>query len=429
MDRFAIALAVLLIGCGTASETGDTTVPEGVELVRSSLQRDTHPTLSAAESTQLGQGSREFALALYAQAASDATGNVFVSPYSVSVALAMTYAGARGDTQTEIANALRFKLPEPQLHAGWNSVDLALQGRAKELTSQESKGEGLKLEVTNAVFSQTGFKINPPFLDTLGVSYGAGLYLTDFASNPERSRVAINGWTAKRTNDRIKELLPEGSVDGALLVLLNAIYFKASWLAPFEATNTKRETFHAPSGDVVVEMMHAPNGRYAMGDGYQAVELQYISPSVSMFVIVPDAGRFDAIEDRLDAAFFERVQAELSDDFDVALGLPRFTIAGASVSLKTALKALGMHKAFEGSADFSGIAPGLLISDVLHQAFIDVNETGTEAAAATAVIFQTVSAPPPRKPITLTIDRPFLFAIHDQPTGQILFVGKVVKPG
>ena len=435
MYRTIIAIAALILGitsCSSSTDPGNADAPAGVELLHSSLERETKPNASSEEQAKLGQGSREFALSLYAQAANDKPGNVFLSPYSVSVALAMTYAGAKGDTKTELANALHFSVPEPQLHAAWNAVDLALKGRKDELVSQESMGEGLTLEVTNAIFSQTGFTPNQPFLDTLGVSYGAGLYAADFAKDAERARVAINDWTAQRTHDRIQDLLAKDSLKDALLVLLNAIYFKAAWRSPFEVANTKREAFHARGGDVMVEMMHAPGGRYATGDGYQAIELEYISKSVSMFVIVPDAGRFDAIETGLDAAFFDRVHDALSYDYEVALGLPRFKIEGETVGLKKGLEALGMRKAFTQAADFSGIAgaPGdLQVSDVLHQAFVAVDETGTEAAAATAVVFVATSTPPPKKPVTLTIDRPFLFAIYDQPTGQILFLGRLTNPG
>jgi serpin B len=419
----ATAITTLSLGCGPTSDAGNADTPEGVELLRSSFEREIAPASSSAEQAQLGLSSRAFALELYAQAARGQTDNLFLSPYSVSVALAMTYAGARGDTKTELASALHFDLPEPQLHKAWNAVDFALSSRAS--------GDGLQLEITNALFAQTGFTPNRPFLDTLAVSYGGGLYATDFEGDPERARVSINDWTAQRTHDRIQELLPKSSLEGAMLVLVNAIYFKADWLSPFDPANTRREVFHAPGADVMVEMMHTQAGRYAMGDGYQAVELQYSARNVSMFFIVPDAGRYAAIEAGLNAAFFDDVHGALSTDYDVALGLPRFKFEGATVDLSDALAAQGMRKAFTSSADFSGIggAPGELgLSGVLQQAFIAVDETGTEAAAATAGTAGPVSAPPRKKEIALSLDRPFLFAIYDQPTGQILFTGRVMHP-
>lgn len=450
MNRIAIALLTLVLtllaGCGATntgnpSEPNDPMVdaPEGIELLKSALTREEAPELAATEREQVGQDSRDFALALYAQAA-NAEGNAFISPYSVSIALAMTYAGAAGQTKAEMMSALHFGLPEPALHAAWNSIDRELEGRGDELAGSQgsdpsepqSSGDGLKLEVTNAAFVQRGFMPNQPFLDTLALHYGAGIYAADFATDAEAARLAINDWTAERTNDRIMDLLQPHSLDAAVLVLLNAIYFKASWLTPFDPSLTMPAPFHAPSGDVMVEMMHGSAEMYAVGDGYQALELPYISPSVQMFFILPDEGRFDEIEAGLDRAFFDRVHGELSSNYEVDLKLPRFTIDGASVSLAEALQALGMQLAFTGGADLSGIAgaPGdLFVSDVIHQAFVTLDETGTEAAAATAVIFRPTSAPPPKTPVTLVFDRPFLFAIYDQPTGQILFVGRLRDPG
>ena len=426
------------LGCGATntgnpSEPGNPSVdaPEGIDLLKSALAREEAPPLAPTERQQVGLDSREFALELYARAASG-DGNAFISPYSVSVALAMTYAGAAGATKSEMMSALHFSLPEPQLHAAWNAIDRELEGREDELVSEDSTGNGVELEITNALFVQRGAELEKPFLDTLAQHYGAGIYAADFASEPEASRVAINDWTAERTNDRITDLLPMGSLDGALLVLLNAIYFKASWMTPFNAALTMPAPFHAPGGDVMVDMMHGPGGAYAAGDGYQALELPYISPNVRMFFILPDAGRFAEIEAGMDATFFDRVHGELSDNYEVDLRLPKFTIDGVTVSLSEALEALGMQLAFTGGADLSGMAgdPGdLFVSDVLHQAFVAVDETGTEAAAATAVVVSVTSAPPPKTPVELTFDRPFLFAIYDEPTGQILFVGRLTDPG
>lgn len=431
----ALSLSVLA-SCG-ATNTGNPSdpgadAPKGIELVKSGLAREDAAPLAPTERQQVGRDSREFALELYAQAAAG-EGNAFISPYSVAVALAMTYAGAAGATKSEMMSALHFSLAEPQLHAAWNAIDRELEGRQDELVGEDSTGDGVKLEITNALFLQRGAELEKPFLDTLALHYGAGTYVADFASEPETARVAINDWTAERTNDRITDLLPMGSLDRAVLVLLNAIYFKASWLTPFSPARTMPAPFHAPGGDVMVDMMHGSGGSYAVGDGYQAIDRPYLSPSVRMFFILPDAGRFAEIEAGLDATFFDRVRGELSGNYEVDLRLPKFTIDGVTVSLTDALKALGMQLAFTvPGADLSGMAgaPGdLYVSDVLHQAFVAVDETGTEAAAATAVVVTTPpSSPPPRTPVELTFDRPFLFAIYDEPTGQILFVGRLTEP-
>jgi len=447
IHSFGWVACAALYACG-ATNTGNPNepstphadAPEGVTLLASKLERQDAPKLQEPQRAQLGGDSRDFALDLYAQAAAESDDNVFMSPYSVSVALAMTYAGAAGGTMSEMANALHFSLPEPDLHQAWNATSRELEGRQHELSGGDdpasgeppSTGDGLQLEITNALFVQKGLQPRAPFLDTLATNYGAGVYAADFAKDPEMTRIAINDWTAKRTHNRIEELLPMGSVDNAVLVLLNAIYFKASWLIPFDPAKTAKAAFHAPAADVMVDMMHTTGSKYAEGDGYQAVSLPYISPDVEMFIVLPEAGRFDEIEAGFDRAFFDRVHDELSSNYEVDLSLPRFTIEGATISLAQALKALGMQQAFaSGTADLSRMAgdPGdLYVSDVLHQAFVAVDETGTEAAAATAVIISVVSAPPPPTPVTFTVDRPFLFAIYDRPTGQILFVGRLTDP-
>lgn len=444
----ACVLALCVLDACGATNTGNPTAPDsngdtpdGVSLMQSTLEREDPGKLEDPERTQLGQDSRDFALALYAQTVKGSEGkNAFISPYSVSLALAMTYAGAAGETKTEMADALRFTLPEPQLHAAWNATSRELAGRANELSGgndetgkPRSKGDGFELEITNATFVEKTFEARKPFLDTLAVNYGAGLYAADFAGDPEGARVAINDWAAERTHERIMDLLPQGSIDDRVrLVLLNAIYFKASWLTPFDADKTKPATFHAPSGDVMVDMMHGAAADYAEGDGYQAVALPYISPDVELFIVLPAAGRYDEIEAGFDRAFFDRVHGEIDSGYAVDLALPRFKLQGATLRLHDSLKALGMKRAFEsGVADFSRIAgdPGVLyIVDVFHQAFLAIDETGTEAAAATAVVIGTKGVPPPPTPVVFTVDRPCLFAIYDRPTGQILFVGRLLNP-
>jgi serpin B len=409
--------------------------PEGVELVRSRLARTNEPKISADERALFGRDSRQLSFDLYHRVKDEQT-NVFFSPYSIAVALGMTYAGAQGETKSEMANALHFELPDATLHAAFNATDLALQGRAHELAGAgstnlglpPSTGDGMQLRVTNAAFGQKDTSFVDAFLDVLALNYGAGMYRADFLAHADRERVAINDWVEKQTQDRIKDLLPEGSIaPDVALVLVNAIYFKASWLDPFDAARTAPAPFHAPAGDVSVQMMHGFAERYVRGDGYQALELPYISPAVRMLFILPDQGRFEAIESGLDGAFFDGVRAALKT-YSVDLQVPRFSF-DAGFKLKPALAALGMTRAFDmGLADLSGIAgkPGdLYIDEVYHKAFVAVDERGTEAAAATAVVARDVSAPPPA---VFVLDRPFIFVIHDEPTGQILFVGRLNDP-
>jgi serpin B len=433
-------IAALLAGCGTntATNTGnpgqdDPGLPDEIELIRSPLERDDSPAVAESDLDAFGASSRDFALDLYAQIRSE-EGNLFVSPYSMATALAMLYAGTKAETKSEMMSALHFDLPEPDLHAAFNATDLALSGRKDELLDSGSEdepatGDGLQLNVVNAAFGRKGETFREPFLDVLAEHYDTGMFTADFAGDPEGSRAAINDWVLDQTEDRIDELLPQGSIfPDVILVLVNAIYFKASWLEPFDAAMTESGTFHGASGDAIVDMMRANlEYPYAEGDGYQAVALPYISPAVRMLFVLPAEGRFEEIEAGLDRAFLDGVRSALSEHM-VELQVPKFRFE-AELKLKPVLQAMGMELAFEaGVADLSGItktAGEVWVDEVYHKAFIALDEQGTEAAAATAVVARDESATPPA---TLVLDRPFLFLIYDEPTGQILFIGRLLDP-
>lgn len=250
----------------------------------------------------------------------------------------------------------------------------------------------------------------------------------DFADS-EPTRELINGWVDEQTETRIKNLLPPASLTSdTRLVLTNAIYFKANWLSQFDADDTEEGIFHAPAGDRTVPMMHQTlSTAYAEGANYQALEMSYLSPDVRMLFVLPAEGEFEAVSGALDDAFFQEVRAGLSEH-DATLTLPRFEFESEN-PLKAPLRTLGMQLPFEGDADFMGIAGGvepLWIDQVYHKAFVAVDEEGTEAAAATAVVVTTESAKPLAE---ISFDRPFLFAIYDEPTGQILFLGHLLDPG
>jgi serpin B len=264
-----------------------------------------------------------------------------------------------------------------------------------------------------------------PFLDTLALNYGAGIHVLDFASAPEPSRETINAWVEEQTNDKIQDLLPEGSItDLTRLVLTNAIYFSAAWAEPFETSATADRVFHTPTGDAnVPTLAQNEEMRYGEGDGYRAAELAYDGGQLGMVVVVPD--NMAAFEANLTGATFTAINASLQTHL-VDLKLPKFRF-DAPLGLKETLQNLGMTQAFTDAADLSGIdgETGLYVGDVLHKGFVAIDEHGTEAAAATAVIINTDSVP---QPATLTVDRPFVFYIRDIPTGAILFVGRVVDP-
>jgi len=418
---FAVPLA--LAACGSDADDGMPDAPG--EIARSGLQRQTNPNVPAADQAQLVEGNTAFALDLYAKLSSE-PGNVFYSPHSISTALAMTYAGARGTTETQMADALEFRLPQSQLHPAFNWLDLELESRGQGASGAD--GQPFRLRVANALFAQTGYHFESAFLDTLALNYGAGVNLLDFVEETEPSRDKINAWVDEATEGRIDELIPQGVLTPAtVLVLTNAVYFNASWATPFEEDQTTDEPFTTPNGTVTARMMHnSAELTYAQGSGYQAVALPYDGDELDMVVVVPDAGTLGAFEASLDAAKLDEVFTGLSSA-QVQLGLPKFETR-FKTSLVEHMKALGMIDAFSGEADLSGMdgTRSLFIQDILHEAFVKVNEAGTEAAAATAVVVGRTSVPPQQ--VTLTVDRPFLFFIRDRATGAVVFAGRIVDP-
>ena len=293
------------------------------------------------------------------------------------------------------------------------------------------------MNAANAVWAQEGHPFRNAYLDVVKVSYGGEVKLADFADDPDRSRSEINHWVEGRTEGRIEDLIPPDLIDGLTrMVLVNAVYFKAGWLYPFDESLTATAPFHLLDGGTTdTEMMRTTEYfGYAAGDGYQVVELPYVGGELSMTLLLPDQGRFLEIEERLDGGFVGQALAQVSESY-LALDMPRFEF-DAAFRLGETLKALGMSAAFDASAaDFSGMdglscAAGddgcLYIGDVVHKAFVSVDEAGTEAAAATAVMMQTESAKP--SPAAVRVDRPFVFLIRDYATGTLLFVGRVTEP-
>jgi len=423
------AVALLLVSV-VVSAAGCTLLwpesPDPGDVAKSSLPRDASPDVANDDVESLVAGNSTFAFDLLHEIGS-VEGNLFYSPYSISSALATAYAGARGSTESQMAETLSFPLEQGDLHPAFNWIDLALNKRGE--IGPPYEGEGFELRVVNATWGQRGYSFLRSYLDTLAVNYGAGLRLLDFISDPEGSRETINDWVSDETNERIVDLLKPGSIDGDVrLVLTNAVYFNAPWLKPFEVEETATGTFEPLDGGAVdVPTMHQEEMfGYANWDGGQAVELPYNGETLSMVLFVPDRGTYEAFEAGLDYALYEEIVGSI-EHREVDLQLPKFEVS-YNVSLVDPLTELGMTDPFTGAADFSGIdgTHDLFISNVLHKAWVSVNEAGTEAAAATAVIVSLVAYPAP--PVVLTINRPFLFVIRDVPTGTILFVGRVVNP-
>lgn len=402
------------------------TQPVAGEIVRSEKQRATSPSVGEADLATLVNGNSAFAFDMY-QALSEEGGNLFYSPYSISLALAMTYAGARGETGQQMADALHFTLREDRLHPSFNSLDIELSQRGKDAKGKDE--EGFRLNIVNDIWGQKDYQFLTTFLDLLAENYGAGLRTLDFANAPEESRIAINNWVSDQTEDRIEDLIPRGLFDALTrLVLTNAIYFNAAWQHPFSEDITKDGSFYLlDGGEVTVPMMRQTESfGYAEGNEYQTVELPYDGRELSMVILLPRAGKFKMFENLLDAEQSRAIMEDLKFR-RVTLMMPKFEFE-SGFGLRETLVALGMPVTFSGGADFSGMTGNrdLFISDVIHKAFVSVDEAGTEAAAATAVVMKLTAVP--ETPLEVTVDRPFIFLIRDIETGIILFVGRVVDP-
>jgi serpin B len=400
--------------------------PAAAEVLKSDKERITSPDVSSSEQALLVEGNSAFAFELY-QALKGKEGNLFYSPYSISLALAMTYAGANGETAQQMAATLQFLLEQERLHPAFNWLDAELASRGQG--AQGKDGKEFRLNIVNAIWGQKDYEFLPAFLDVLAENYGAGLRILDFVTETEKSRLAINDWVSDQTESRIKDLIPQGAIDAMTrLVLTNAIYFNAAWKYPFNEKLTANSPFYLlDGGQVTVPMMKQTESfGYTKGKGYQAIELPYDGDELSMVILLPASGNFEAFEEGLQAQKVSDIISGLQPT-EVALTMPQFEF-DSDFSLKDTLAGMGMPIAFSGAADFSGMTGNrdLCISEVIHKAFVAVDETGTEAAAATAVIMRLTAVP--EHPAEVTIDRPFIFLIRDIETGAILFVGRVLNP-
>jgi serpin B len=365
-----------------------------------------------------------FAFDLYRSVIGAETGNVFLSPYSISTALSMVLAGARGSTADELAAALHVKTNDASWHAARNRLELELAALANYQMAGNPDAVPITLEPTNAFFGRAGYPFHQDYLDILAANYGAGVHAMDFMSQPDAARDAINAWVSERTRERIPALLPDGFVTGATVaVLVNAIYFKGNWIQQFEESETDDEPFHLLDGSTIdVPMMQShEKWQYSEGDGWQAIELPYVG-GASMLLIVPEEGRYTEIEGSIDSEFVTDTRSALAE-YLVDLEVPRWE-SESNVDLIPHLESLGVRRLF-GDADLTGIADAALsVNGVVHSANVTVDEKGTEAAAATAVGVLDSGAPPAE----LKVDRPFMYLIYDDDNGEILFMGRLLEP-
>jgi serpin B len=372
--------------------------------------------------TKLAAGNTAFGCDLYGELKGE-TGNLFLSPFSISTALGMAAAGAKGKTFEEMEKVLHLPKDAP---AAFGEVLKSINGET------DAKKRGFTLTTANALWAQQGYPWKPEYKKLVATNYGAGLFDVDFKGNADAARGTINAWVEKETREKIKNLLPMGTVTNLTrLVLTNAIYFKGDWEVKFKKENTKDLPFTLADGKKAeAPLMHRVGGfSYAETDNYQVLDLPYAGKRLSMSVILPrKPDGLPAVEKELSGEKLIATLKNLHHEKVVHVHLPKFKVE-KSFTLNEPLIKLGMKAAFT-AADFSGMSNGgeaLNISAVLHKAFVDVNEEGTEAAAATGVVLEPTAAPVPAKPKYFRADHPFLYLIRDHTTGSVLFMGRLLE--
>lgn len=443
---FFAGLLITLAGCG--AETPDTEQPPTEPEFEPPAEQQAEPQAPAPEPRELdmktaAEQANDFAQRFYGRVAAGEPGNLFFSPLSIHAALSMTYAGARGETAEQMREVLAFEYaPDEGIeHAAYHQLLTALNDVPTTAFDTVENGERTTVErpvfelvVANRLWGQQGFSWNSGYIGLTEREYLAGLQEVNFRTDAEGARNTINGWIEETTRERIKNLIPSGALNAMTrLVLTNAIYFKANWQDVFEERATKPEPFHLSGGPTAeVPMMHqSEHFAYAESADWQALEMPYERNALSMIVILP-ADRDGAMQ----TAEQQLASGDLMDALEsrqrtkVNVWFPKFTIT-QQLDLGTTLQAMGMPLAFSEQADFGGMTPEaeLMISKALHKAFVEVDEKGTEAAAATAVVMSLTSAPvEPEKPKVFRADRPFIFLIRHNASGAILFAGRVMDP-
>lgn len=383
----------------------------------------------AQNNNSVVSANNQFAFDLYAKYKSK-DGNIFYSPFSISSALAMTYEGARGGTAEEMQAVFHFPQDAAIRRESFLKIDQKINKKDKKY----------KLNIANALWAQKDYKFLDDYFGLVEKYYGGKVTNLDFANETEKSRLTINSWVEEQTNNKIKDLIPQGVLQPIThLVLTNAIYFKGSWFKPFDKKGTKEEDFKiSPANKIKTQMMHLTgeeaNFNYGETDSLQILELPYEGNDLSMLILLPKEDDLKAIEESLNSENLSKWKNLLKNE-EVNVYLPKFKFE-TKYFMAQDLISLGMPTAFTpgidfgGKADFSGMTGNkqLNIDAVIHQAFVDVNEEGTEAAAATAVLMvaKGISMPKPIK--MFKADHPFIFIIQDRETGNILFVGRVSDP-
>lgn len=444
---FALSAGLTACGSNSGSNSGssdesgtdssDTGSYEEPQTAMSELPRDASPSPGSGTLEQMRLGEWAFAHELYGEltvSEFEAGDNLMLSPYSLRAAFGMSWAGAVGATETQMAEVLRFEAGQQATHEALNYLDLALADRND---AGDEDNPPVTLLTNNRFFLHFDFEILDSYLDVLAVNYGAGVELVDFR-NGDAARVLINQWVADKTLDRIVELLPGGSImdlgptGGTVSVLVNTLYLKAPWAVPFADSDTQPAPFTLRDGTITeVPMMYheAVSADYAVVDGYTLVDLPLRRKELSMTMILPPAGEDPALDQ-----WFEPLQLQAMLDglipTHVELRVPRFTLVGETIALKPSFEALGMEAPFEGGFDNAYPGGAVFIDNIYHQVFFAIDEAGVEGAAATAIVMGMGFTPqePPAAEYSVTFDRPFLVLVRDRATGTMLFMGRVNQP-
>lgn len=422
MRTLLSALCVLCTACATAPEAPG----EGPGDLSQSTKERVTTAAPAQHVEQSVDALNELGFDIYKQLATE-DGNIAFSPWSIDTALALTYPGARTTTADAMRATMRIPLADADFHRAMNDLTRGLGSRGAG--AKGADGGPLRLRTTNQVFAQRDMQLQPDFLDVLATEYGAGVRLMNFVEAPEPSRVAINDWVKAETESLIPELLPKGIITpNTRLTLVNALYFNAAWKSPFPKDATDSGSFTKSDGTSVAATMmghfNAPS-RYANVNGVEALELPYSGDELGLLILAPPVGQLATFEQTLSATLVKDFVGALDAEHPRGVSIPKFE-ARSQARLDTVLKDLGMGIAFTGDADFSGIdgQRGLFIAAVVHEAVVKVNEAGTEAAAATAVIVGRDSVPS----YQVIINRPFVYFVRDRATGVVLFAGRVAAP-
>ena len=391
------------------------------------------------------KATNEFGVDLHRQLATG-NENLCASPFSIESALGMTFAGADGDTRTQMARALHFPNDASTVAASFSSLQHSLEemsAKTAELVKKSSEfggpSEPITLNIANRLFAQKDYEFRQDFLSLVKQYYGAAFEPLDFVVDPKAATQHINKWVADQTRDKIRDLIPEDALNKLTrLVLANALYLKAPWADAFSEKTTQPELFHVRGGTPVnvPTMRKTTRFGYAKREGFVAISVPYVGDDLQFLVLLPDEiGGLRALESKLTADVL--AQCTKLEAREVDLHLPKFKLEPPTIALAEKLQALGMKSAFDipqGSANFDKMAPRkpndyLYISNVFHKTFIAVDEKGTEAAAATAVVMMRATAMRPKPPpIEVKVDRPFVYAVQHVPSGSCLFLGRVTDP-